>query len=53
VKIKIKDGKMANSQDINKRYSDIEGQMRQYMNQIREEHRKKLVTLKEMEDHYK
>lgn len=42
-----------NSEELQKRYSDIEGQMRQYLNMLRQEHKNKLITLKEMEDHYK
>lgn len=53
MKNKLKEGIVTNSNDINKRYTEIEGQMREYLNQVREEHRKKLLALREMEDEYK
>lgn len=53
VKTKLKTDTLMNSEELQKRYSDIEGQMRQYLNMLRQEHKNKLITLKEMEDHYK
>jgi gas vesicle protein len=50
---KLKSDTLMNSEELQKRYSDIEGQMRQYLNKLREEHKNKLIVLKEMEDHYK
>jgi hypothetical protein len=35
VKNKLKEGIVTNSNDINKRYTEIEGQMREYLNQVR------------------
>lgn len=53
VKDKLKTDTLMNSEELQKRYSDIEGQMRQYLNMLRQEHKNKIITLKEMEDHYK
>lgn len=53
VKTKLKTDTLMNSEELQKRYSDIEGQMRQYLNMLRQEHKNKMITLKEMEDHYK
>lgn len=45
---KLKSDTMMNSEELQKRYSDIEGQMRQYLNMLRDEHKNKLVVLREM-----
>jgi hypothetical protein len=38
--------------DINKKYDDVEGQLRQYLRQVQEEHRKKWQHIQQLEDDY-
>ena len=37
----LKDNQVNYVADINKKYDDVEGQLRQYLRQVQEEHRKK------------
>ena len=37
----LKDNQVNYIEDINKKYDDVEGQLRQYLRQVQEEHRKK------------
>lgn len=39
--------------DINKKYEDVEGQLRQYLREVQEEHKKKWQTIKRLEDEFK
>jgi hypothetical protein len=50
---KLKSDTVLNSEELEQRYSDIEGQMRQHLNLLREEHRNKLTIITEMEAAYK
>ena len=43
---KLKEGTITNMADIDKRYQDVEGQMREYINQLKQQHTKKMVALK-------
>ena len=49
----MKDNQVNFINDINKKYDDVEGQLRQYMRQVQEEHRKKWQQIKELENNYK
>ena len=49
----LKDNQVNFVDDINKKYDDVEGQLRQYMRQVQEEHRKKWQQIKELENNYK
>ena len=49
----MKDNQVNYIEDINKKYEDVEGQLRQYLRQVQEEHRKKWQQIKELENNYK
>ena len=49
----LKENEVNYVEDINKKYSEAEGQMRQYLRQVKEEHGKKLTMIRNLENEYK
>ena len=49
----LKENQVDFIEDIHKKHSDVEGQLRQYLNQVQDEHKKKWQTIKQLEDNYK
>ncbi len=52
VKQTLKENQVNYIQDINKKYTDVEGQLRQYLIQVQEEHQKKLVMIRDLQNHF-
>lgn len=46
----MKENEVNYIEDINKKYSEVEGQMRQYLKQVKEEHGKKLMMIRNLEN---
>lgn len=45
---KLKEGMVIDAKDIGNRYQQVEGQMREYLNQMRLEHAHKLQTIRDL-----